>query len=751
MAEPQAFLPGRSPPPQGALARYLPPIPSGVVETWLEACLPPGEWVLDPFGAAPHLAVEAARAGYRVLVAANNPIARFLLELAANPPRQADLRAALADLAATRKGEERLEPHIRGLYLTACEQCGLEISAEAFLWERESQVPYGRIYHCPSCGEGGEKPASRADKERALSFAAAGLARARALERIAPRQDPLHAHAEEALAAYLPRAVYALFSLINKLDSLPLELHAARRRDLSALLLSALDQANTLWPHPTGRARPRQLNVPRRFRENNVWLALEQAVASLAANGPAVPLTTWPEPAPPQGGVTIFGGRLKELGEALKAAEPNQGRVAAVVAALPRPNQAYWTLSALWAGWLWGRDAIGPFKSVLRRRRYDWAWHHAALQAALNSLAGMLAPGQLFFGLMGEAEPGFLTAALLAAAACGFRLRGLALRAESAQAQITWERAGATALRGASLEPAPLLEAARRHLRQRGEPAPYLSLHAAALSALVEAGALPEALQANPAEAYGQAQAAFEQAFFTTETLARYGGSEKSLEVGQWGLPEPWTAETPLADRVELAAARQLRRRPGALLEEIDAAVCAALPGLLTPSQELVAACLESYGEKESEGGNRWRLRKEDEPAVRREDMMTIRSSLLLLGARLGFSCSPQQPFLWLDPDGHVAYAFFLLPSAAFGELVFSSPYPPSHSIIVLPGARASLVVYKLRRNPRLRQAVEAGWRFLKFRHLRHLAESPTLTRQNLDEQLQLDPLTEALEQMRLL
>jgi hypothetical protein len=59
--------------------------------------------------------------------------------------------------------------------------------------------------------------------------------------------------------------------------------------------------------------------------------------------------------------------------------------------------------------------------------------------------------------------------------------------------------------------------------------------------------------------------------------------------------------------------------------------------------------------------------------------------------------------------------------------------------------------VFKLRRDPRLRQAIEAGWRFLKFRHARLLAESPSLARENLDEQLALDPLTETQEQMRLL
>src|SRR4030067_2987898 len=105
------FLPGGRPAHPSLLARYLPPIAEGVATAWLRAHAEPGAWVLDPFGAAPWVTVEGARAGYRVLVAANNPVARFLLELATHPPGEVELRAALAELAATRKGEERLGPH----------------------------------------------------------------------------------------------------------------------------------------------------------------------------------------------------------------------------------------------------------------------------------------------------------------------------------------------------------------------------------------------------------------------------------------------------------------------------------------------------------------------------------------------------------------------------------------------------------------------------------------------------------------
>src|SRR5512140_1382922 len=118
-----AYIPGNEQVKNLPLARYLPPIPSGIATAFLARHLDPdqsqnGAWVLDPFGASPQLAVEMAAAGYWVLVAVNNPITQFLLETVANPPSQADLRAALSDLAAARKGEERLETHLQSLYLT---------------------------------------------------------------------------------------------------------------------------------------------------------------------------------------------------------------------------------------------------------------------------------------------------------------------------------------------------------------------------------------------------------------------------------------------------------------------------------------------------------------------------------------------------------------------------------------------------------------------------------------------------------
>jgi hypothetical protein len=73
--------------------------------------------------------------------------------------------------------------------------------------------------------------------------------------------------------------------------------------------------------------------------------------------------------------------------------------------------------------------------------------------------------------------------------------------------------------------------------------------------------------------------------------------------------------------------------------------------------------------------------------------------------------------------------------------------------MVVIPGSRANLLIYKLNRDPRLlgRSQIAGGWNFIKFRHLRWLLENPLLSRESLAESLALDPLTYSTPQLRLL
>ncbi|MCA2001681.1 MAG: hypothetical protein LDL51_07445, partial [Chloroflexi bacterium] len=290
----QPYIPGLKPADPGPLSRFLPALEEGVVSAWLGGLNQTGSWLLDPFGFSPRLVLEAARSGYRVLVTANNPITRFLLEMSAKPPPQSEFTAALADLGAVKKGGERLEIHLQSLYRTTCEKCEEQIQAQAFLWRKGADAPYAKIYECPHCGDAGERPAREEDEERAKKIAETDvLHRSRAFEKVVSLHDEDRIYAEEAISHYLPRPLYALTTVINRLEHLSLT--SERKRALTALILAACDAGNTLWAHPAERPRPKQLSAPSQFREHNVWMALERGLTLWSETGAPIVCEAWPQ------------------------------------------------------------------------------------------------------------------------------------------------------------------------------------------------------------------------------------------------------------------------------------------------------------------------------------------------------------------------------------------------------------------------------------------------------------------------
>ncbi|MFH2102298.1 MAG: hypothetical protein ABIJ39_02920 [Chloroflexota bacterium] len=737
-----AYLPGDEPIP-GPLARFLPPVPSGTAGLFLtgrqglsvDNPLKPGNWVLDPFGSAPRLPVEIARLGYRVLVAVNNPVTRFLLESIATPPPKSDLHAALAELGSARKGDERLESHLGALYMTECARCSQRIPAEAYIWEREGNVPVGRIYRCP-CGQGGEFPATEADQNQATAMAATdGLHRSRALERIAARDDPDRVHADEALACYLPRAVYVLSTIVNRLDSL--RLSPDRRRALAALLLVAFDEGSSLWAHPTERPRPKQLSVPPRFLEKNIWMALEQAVDSWESEQPAIQVANWPEVPPEHGGISLFEGPVRNLSPHLKEIS-----LGAVVTAIPRPNHALWTLSALWSGWLWGREAAAPFKAVLHRRRYDWNWHATAMQAALKNVVANLSLNVPVFALVPECEPSFLTAVMVAGASAGLDMQGLTLRSRHDPAQILWHRR-AFALEGSrAIDKSIIQEALVAHLAQRGEPVTYMHMHAAGLAGMAREHALGwyDDILPNVNSSI--------QDVLTGDKFTHLSASTNP-ETGLWGLSKWDPQAESLPDRVERSLVNLLCENPETNQRSIERLLNPEFSGLDTPSLGLIQDLLSSYA---LEADGCWTLRPEDVPAIRTADLQAVSQTLTGLADMIGYKCIlPESPFrlhLWQDGD-ETSYAFYLLATARVSQLMRQNPHPPERSLLVVPGGRAGLLICKLRRDPSLQEIWDSGWRVLKYRHVRKLAATEGLTRGQWEQQLAGDPL-EPPEQMRL-
>lgn len=736
----QPYIPGTKPADAGPLSRFIPPLEEGVLSRWLPLHAPMGSWLLDPFGFSPRLVLEAARAGYRVLVTANNPITRFLLEISANPPAEADFNAALAELETAKKGDERLGAHLQSLYQTTCEKCGREIQVEYFLWRKEEDAPHARVYTCPHCEDSGERVVTQQDIDRAKQIAATdGLHRSRAFERVAKLDDDDRVYAEEAIQHYLPRPLYFLTTVINRIDGL--NLTPERKRALSALILVACDAGNTLWDHPPTRPRPKQLNIPSQFREHNLWTQLERGLSLWTETGAGVGVEAWPRKIPESGGICIYEGRLKELAHEVKKEIP----IAAVIGSLPRPNQAFWTLSALWAGWLWGREAVEPYKVALRRRRYDWAWNATALHSAFTHLFELLPLGTPFFGFVPEPEPLFLTSALTAANAAGFDLNSIALRTEHDPIQILWNRGEHLKREANEPEVAVVRETIHLHLVERGEPASYLHVHAAGLIALAEAHALKNKTQEFD-EAMRATNVLIQSALSEDERFVHYSTGE-SVDTGFWSAlrgADLNPHSDSLADRVEVAIVTFLQKNPNSIYLEIEDDLYPQFPGLLTPSKAMIYAVLDSYAERE---GASLKLRAEDVAFARRNERDTIIPMLELVGKRLGYSTSlVDKNHVW-EENNSIQFAFYVLASALVGRAVAETPYSPEQTILVIPGGRASLIAYKASRDPALAVRLK-NYRLLKYRLLRNMLEIPVLTRETFEEQIASDPLEKSKSQM---
>jgi hypothetical protein len=423
---------------------------------------------------------------------------------------------------------------------------------------------------------------------------------------------------------------------------------------------------------------------------------------------------------------------------------PPSVSVQAVAAILPRPNQAFWTLSAVWSGWLWGREAVQPLRNALERQRYDWHWHAQALSSVFDLLERHLSPTVPIWGILPELAPGFLSAVVMAGEATGLQLDGLAYRPETELAQLAWKLGRKQSPRGLGegIE-AALEKAVVDHLVKTGEPAEYTSLHCVGLNALVERGLLPVGQANLTGETLTRLQNSFGRVFKVDRRVRRYERQpSQNIETGWWWLAElPDPHEMPLADRIEIELVRWLIKNPGRPLSEIEEGMNTQFPGLLTPALGLLKECLESYAAQGGASSAGWQVRSAESPATRRADLETIRRGLERLGKKLGFIPQGEIPVAWQRKNGESERLFFPLASAVISRHVYQpQPLEPGRCILVIPGSRVNLVLYKLSRDPRLAEAVASGWRFMKFRQLRQMLDQPNLDERLFEEMLAADP-----------
>ncbi|MCB2209605.1 hypothetical protein KQH62_01810 [bacterium] len=730
------YISGTAPPPECPLGRYIPPIPAGMVAAWARANLKPGDWILDPFGSNPLIPIELVQSGYSVLVAANNPIQAFLIRILASAPKREELVAALSDLATAPKGEERIEPYIKRLYQVKCTDCGTQIEADAFLWKKDAGQPYAALVDCPNCGAHGEQDLKPDDLEHLTDLPPARLHQARALNRITDSEDPLRPQVESALKAYPLRPLIVLQTIINKLDSLD---QTPRRRDLLiALILSAADQGNTLWAYPSPRERPRQIVIPAVYQEKNLWKALEAAIDTWQIVPDPFPVLEYDGGKPEQPAIVLFEGRVREL-----KPMPTGGTFPGVVTTIPRPNQAFWTFSALWTGWIWGQNAVDPIRQVLSRQRYDWNWHTNALKGIFDLLHRLSDYECKTLCLVAELEPMLLLSTLLASDSVGCQLIGFA---QSEDDDIAQCRFSSQRIVPEPVQPAQVLAYARQaasdYLNQKGEPAHFDAVHAAIITDLAHGNILAiDSFMENENQFASETERLLETLFQEGDLLIRVGGGTASVDTGVWWLKSPLNPQPPLIDRLEDIVVKYLSTHNQTKAEDLIQTVYGLLRGIFTPSHDDILNCLESYAEPLDPEARLWQLQEGERPEARREDIAEMRANLNEIGRTLGYLVEGDDPLLWIDPGEAVpTYSFHILTTAIVKKHMQEFLSAAQTPILLIPGSRANLLAYKEERDPVLKAALDRDFVLVKFRLIRDLKANPLISRELFMEQIQVDP-----------
>ena len=194
-------------------------------------------------------------------------------------PQPAVVDHAFSRIADAPRRGRTLAHHLAALYETICPECAQTIIADRFVWDRSVGEPVEKRYRCPHCGSQGNAPADMVDVAQVASLEVRGAAYWGLLSRLVKPGDALTAQAREP-AGPLPAACPAGDQ--RAADGR----RAAPERQRRAARGPGHDPARVgrlAWPASSCSAGhgPARLQLPRRFAENNLWLAFEHAHRTL--------------------------------------------------------------------------------------------------------------------------------------------------------------------------------------------------------------------------------------------------------------------------------------------------------------------------------------------------------------------------------------------------------------------------------------------------------------------------------------
>jgi len=726
---PFSYIPVCDPGDSFILDNFLPPVNSRILRRWVEKNDATGRLIIDPIGANPNLAIALAQAGCRVLIVRNNPVTWLTTEAGSGKFDSSGIERVVNTLFNSRSRGISLYDQLEPLYETPCGQCGNLIQADGFVWEKDNDTPTARVYTCKFCADSGEREITPEDIENLHSLGRLGIHRSRAFNRVGPAGEYAQVSLNSALDCYMPRALYVCMLLVNRLDNL--EMDRDDKQLLRAVLVSIFNDAHSLKHWPLRDYRFLQLSLPNQFYEVNLFKSLTNAIERWRFPQKKIKITYWPHLPEEDGGVCFFNRQLTET-KSLTSREEET----AVVTIFPRPGQAFWTLSALWAGWLWGKKAVAPMQSALNRRHYDWNWFSMAIEKAMGRVAASVDNKTPIFGILPHFTPSLLYGLMDGMTNSGYRLEGGAYRASDNLFECEWEKSAESreAHRGISLE-----DYVERYLASYGEPVGFQKLTLLAIRHFFESLGAGEMHDSGEQE-FNRLENRVHQLTKNVNLLEPYlsdtsGGS-------RWWLVNERDALPPISERIELAARDHLLEVERSTMCALDEFLCGLFPEFHTPEKTIINTIIDSYTEREPNDDSSVILRSAEKIKNRENDLKEIRQLLASVASLLGQEANGEEAIVWHEPGRKDAsYIFYLTVTSAISDFVYHQPdINGAERVIVFPGSRSALLFHRMRSDPRLSFAVQQGWHFLKFRYLRRLAKKPDLTMEDWRELLDSDP-----------
>ncbi len=690
------------------LERFLPPYYESGVNQWLTAICQPGDSLFDPFGSHPLLALDAAQKGYTVFVNSHNPILQLALQVFASAPTQKDFNRALAAFSTIKRGDEFLEQHLISLFNTKCPQCGEIVPATAFIWIKDAPLPARKIINCPKCHQIGEFDIDTYDIHVLEKIGSAKLHHSRALSSVSDPTNPLLAEIESMLDIFPTRSLYTLLNMTNRIKgNIPDEKNQLL---LMGLLLNFCDTCNALWDPENKRFRPKQLTLPTVYKEINPWMLIPAWIEAWGQYKTPIPITTWPSISDqPGGSICLLPFRLKESISLMKTRP-----IKAVIGIIPRPSNAFWSLSAFWSGWLFGLPAVKSMSFAFNRKRYDWNWQADALAASFEWINQSIDIQTPILLNAPELTPGFVSSLFAAGHTADWIPLHAAMNAEQENLYCVWKQREINSPQKSIIESQNALKnSLLDEIKEINEPVPYLTLHGLYCYHFIRE------LPPEEEHSFQRIKNGINQIFKTSPLFYRTRGNNKEKESGYWWIKSitDFNQRLTYSERLEAFTYHQIQQQ-GWLDEKVYFQQAGSqFSGIYSPSIEEMKDCLQAYSIHEGEGI--WKLAEMDDPDRRNKSIQEITEKLAGLGKILHFKDAVKKGSVtWKKEQTQIT--FNILPSGICSPFFPSEPsLTDNQTVIIFPASKSKLIHRRLEMDPRY----NADCVLVKFRHILQVIE----------------------------